>query len=159
MKKTKLLYWGIAVLMLIAMPTFATDGGVTDPSDLNYINGVKSDYMERITNEGNFTMIFDDIQLVQAGSPYTFPLSIGDGDYEIWGIGGSRISDLNVKVYDKHGDLTEYGDLVAEDSQAGNNPVVRFSAKGCTAYSVQVEGNGFEPGFSEGYFLVIVLKD
>jgi hypothetical protein len=108
--------------------------------------------MDKIANEG-YTMIFDDIKLVEDGSPYSFPLTVGESDYEIWGIGGLRISDLDVRIYDSN------YDLVDEDNQTDNYPVVAFSAYESTRYTVEVEGYEFEPGFSEGYFLVIVVKD
>jgi hypothetical protein len=135
------------LLMLVAIPVIASD---TD--DLNYINSVQSEYMVKIVDQGQ-TMIFDEVRLLEKRSPYSFPLTVGTGDYEIWGIGGEGIVDLEIRIYSAN------GNLLSEDSQRGKYPVLSFSETISRSHRVEVECSEFESGVSQDYYLIIVVKN
>jgi hypothetical protein len=145
----KKLYFSVVMLgllMLAALPVIASDA-----SDLNYMNDIRSQYMDKINTQGQ-TMIFDDVRLVQKGSPYSFPLTVGMGNYEIWGVGGIGIRNLNIRIYSAD------GSLLAENSETGNYPVVSFTESKSRSHRVEVSGSEFESGISQGYYLLIVVK-
>jgi hypothetical protein len=147
MKKIVFMVVTLALLMLVAIPVIASN-----TSDLDYMNWVRSEYMDKINDQGQ-TMIFDDVKLVEEGSPYSFPLTVGRGNYEIWGVGGRGIQDLNIRIYSAD------GDLLSENSETGNYPVLSFSEPVARGHKVEVEGADFESGVTEGYFLVIVIRN
>ncbi len=147
MKKLVFLLITLAVMMLVAVAVMADD-----TSDLNYMESVRADYMDRIDSEGQ-TMIFDEIRLVEEGSPYSFPLTVGTGDYEIWGVGGPGMRDLNIRIY------SDDGTLLAEDTQTDNYPVLSFSEPVSRSHRVEIEGSEFESGIDQGYYLVIVIRN
>ncbi|MCX6644749.1 MAG: hypothetical protein NTY09_00075 [bacterium] len=147
MKKLVFMVVTLTLMMLAFIPVMADD-----TSDLNYIESVRGEYMDKIVSEGQ-TMIFDDIRLVEEGSSYSFPLTVGKGDYEIWGVGGRGIQNLNVRIYSAN------GDLLSENSGTGNYPKLSFSEPVSRSHRVEIEGSEFEPGVSQGYFCVIVIKN
>src|SRR3989304_616827 len=133
MKKLVFMLMTLALMTLVAVPVSAYDA-----SDLNYMKSVKADYMDKIVIEGQ-TMIFDDIRLVEKGSHYSFPLTVGTGDYEIWGIGGRGIQDLNVRIYSAD------GSLLSENMATGNYPKLSFSEPVSRSHRVEVTCSEFEP--------------
>jgi len=137
----------LALMMFVVIPVMADD-----TSDLNYIQSIRAEYMDKINSEGQ-TMIFDDIRLVEAGSPYSFPLTVGAGDYEIWGIGGQGVQDLNVLIYSA--DDT----VLSKDIESNNYPKLSFSEPVSRSHRVEVECSEFDPGVTQGYFLVIVIRN
>jgi len=147
MKKLVFLLITLAAMVLLAIPVVADD-----TSDLNYMESVRAEYMDRINSEGQ-TMIFDEIRLVEEGSPYSFPLTVGTGDYEIWGVGGPGMRDLNIRIYSA--DRT----LLAEDTETDNYPVLSFSEPVSRSHRVIIEGSEFEAGIDQGYYLIIVVRN
>jgi hypothetical protein len=146
MKKLVFLVVTLALLMLAAIPVIASD-----TNDLNSMKAVRSGYMDKINIQGQ-TMIFDDIRLLKDGVPYSFPLTVGRGNYEIWGVGGRGIRNLNVKIYSAN------GQMLSENSRIGNYPVLGFTESVSLSHRVEVQCTDYEPGISEGYFLIIVIK-
>ena len=112
----------LVVMASIAVPAIASNNttSLSSSADLAYMTGVRSDYMDMIDGQGQ-TMIFDDIKLVKEGSPYSFPLTVGTGTYEIWGIDGQGIRHLNVRIYSAD------QKLLAESTQTDNRAVLTFS--------------------------------
>jgi hypothetical protein len=126
-------------------------GPVTPQSDLDYVTGIKNEQMETIAHEG-YTMIFDNIDTVSEGSTYSFPLTVGEGDYVVYAFGGPRIADLDLAVYSG-------GELVDEDSGNENIAQVGFSANRSTSFEIEVSPYEMESRFHEGCFLVIVVRE
>jgi hypothetical protein len=151
MFKRLLVFSVLASLALIAVPAIASDNAKASGADLDYISGVRSAYMDQIDHQGQ-TMIFDDIELVKEGSSYSFPLTVGTGDYEIWGIGGRGIQHLKVSIYSAN------RDLLAESTDTENLAALSFSEPVSRSHRVEVVGSGFDSGINEGYFLVIVIR-
>jgi hypothetical protein len=137
----------LVLTMLVMIPAMADD-----TTDLNYIQSVRGEYMDKIANEGQ-TMIFDEIRLIDKGSPYSFPLTVGEGNYEIWGVGGRGIVELNVRIYSAN------GDLLAENSETGGHPKLSFSEPKSRSHRVEIEASEFERGVSQDYYLIIVIRN
>lgn len=133
-------------------PPGRNTGPVTDQADLNYINGVKAEYMETIIRQG-YELIFDNIEVVEEGNPYTFPITLGRGDYMIIAEGGLRIEDLDIAVYD------DDWDLVAEDTSVGNTASVEISTRSSRSFTVEITAYDMASRFDEGYFLVVVVQE
>jgi hypothetical protein len=145
-KKLVFMVVTLALMMLVVVPVIASS-----TSDLEYLTSIRSEYMDKINDQGQ-TMIFDDIQLVEKGSPYSFPLTVGTGDYEIWGISGPGIRDLNIHIYSAN------GSLLSESIEAGNYPTLSFTEPVSRSHKVVVDISDFESGINAGYFLIIVIK-
>jgi hypothetical protein len=146
MKKLVFMITIFALLMVVAIPVIASKD-----SDLDYINSIRTSYMEKVADQG-LTMIYDDVFLLKAGEAYTFPLTVGRGDYEIWGFGGRGIRNLNIEIYSAN------GDSLAASKLGGNTPVLSFSEPVSRSHKVEYESAEFDPGVSQGYFLIVVVR-
>jgi hypothetical protein len=146
MKKLVFMIITFTMMVVVAMPVIASKD-----SDLDYINSVRSDYSDKVADQG-LTMIYDNVFLMEKGVDYFFPLTVGKGSYEIRGFGGRGIKNLNIEVYSAN------GDTLAESKSAGNTPVLSFSEPVSRSHKVEFDCSEFDPGVSQGYFLIVVVR-
>ncbi|MCX6646893.1 MAG: hypothetical protein NTY09_11170 [bacterium] len=128
------------------------DRPLTDQTDREYVDGLRGSYMEMVDDE-NYEMIFDEIRLLQDGEPYTMRITLGSGDYIVYAEGGLRIADLDLRVSD--GD----GYVVAEDTQNDSNPVCEFSTRDSATYEIEIDPYDMVSGWSEGYYVIVIVRD
>lgn len=124
---------------------------ITDETDLNYCKVVQGDYMAMIAHQ-DYQMIFDHINIVNVKKPATYPMTLGKGEYIIWGAGGLKINDLDIYVTDKE------GNSIANDGTVDNLPFCEFTSSKSTRFNISVKAASMSEGYEEGYYLIIVVK-
>lgn len=127
-------------------------GRIDDDADWEFVSELMEDYMMDILLEG-YEMIFDQIEIIEEDSYYTFRVTVGRGDYIAFTEGGLRIVDLDLTVYD------EDGYVVDEDAGVSVDAVCEFSCRRSTTFEFDIYAYDMESGFDEGYFLFVVVRD
>jgi len=125
---------------------------VGDADDREYIEGVRGEYMEMVIDRG-YDMIFDQVEMLESGKPGTVRITLGRGDYIVFAEGGLAIADLDLRVYD------EDGYVVSEDTLTDSAPVCEFSTRESSTFEIEIEPYEMEPGYRQGYYLLIVVRE
>jgi len=125
---------------------------VSDNRDWDYINELMDEYMGTVIDE-DYEMIYDEIELIGPNDPRTIRITLGRGDYIIFGEGGLRVEDLDLAVYDEN----NYS--FAEDTMTNNIPICEFSVRESTPFEIDVTAYSMQPGWSEGYYLLVIVRE
>ncbi len=125
---------------------------VNDSRDWDYISSVMDDYMELVIDEG-YEMIYDEVELIDPYNQRTIRITLGRGDYIIFGEGGLRVDDLDLSVYD------ENNRLIAEDNMTDNFPICEFSVRESTPVEIDVVAYAMASGWDAGYYLLVIVRD
>ena len=130
----------------------STTGRITDEADREHVHNLLSEYMDMVIDMG-YEMIFDQVQVAEADTPYTFRITLGRGDYIVYGEGGLRIMDLDMRVYD------ENGTMISEDNMDDNIPICEFYTPHSQTFEIDVYPYEMDENYRQGYFMIVVVRE
>ncbi len=124
---------------------------VSDESDHEYISGILDEYMTLVI-EGDYEMIYDEIGILSMYESGTMTIDLGRGDYVLFAEAGLRIADLDLRVFN------EDGYIVAADMLVNYAPMCEFTTKEAATFEVELTAHEMEPGWSEGYYMLVIVR-
>lgn len=125
---------------------------LSDQTDREYVEELSGRYMDMVEDD-RYEMIFDEIRVLEEDEPYTMRITLGRGDYTIYAEGGLRIADLDLRVYDSD------GYVIAEDIMDDNMPICEFSTRDSETFEIEIDPYEMKPGWSEGYYMIVIVRD
>jgi len=114
------------------LENFDRSATIDEEADADFIESLMNDYMAMLVDK-NFQNIFD-------------------RTYMVYGHGGLRVLDLDLRVFD------DSGFIVAEDTLINNSPLCEFSVQHSTQFDIEIDGYEMVTPWREGDYLIIIAR-
>jgi len=133
------------------LQNYDTSVPLTEEADAEFIASLLGDYMDMLIDR-NFQNIYDETGVIKQGETIRIPITLGRGSYMVYGHGGLRILDMDLRVYDKN------GYIVAEDTLLNNSPLCEFSTQESAMYEIEIDGYEMVSPWNQGNYLLVIAR-